>query len=142
MGALHGIGLVMNKLFRVIFGQHRQGMAVRNNFSLPYISFCEFLLDILQGSGYAHYVSMMLNQIFLDFLPSSFKPLLSAYAGVFALMAAGYLIHFLPEKLKESYRGLFIRIPVALQMIIVLLAAFLLYQMRTTEIIPFIYFRF
>jgi hypothetical protein len=85
---------------------------------------------------------MMLNQIFLDFLPSSFKPLLSAYAGVFALMAAGYLIHFLPEKLKESYRGLFIRIPVALQMIIVLLAAFLLYQMRTTEIIPFIYFRF
>lgn len=141
-GALHGIGLVMNKLFRAIFGRSTGRGWLSGTISVfltfHFVSFCWIFFRAQD----MHYVSMMLNQIFLDFLPSSFKPLLSAYAGVFALMAAGYLIHFLPEKLKESYRGLFIRIPVALQMIIVLLAAFLLYQMRTTEIIPFIYFRF
>lgn len=84
----------------------------------------------------------MLRQIVNDFLPSSFASVFALFGGAFALIAAGYLIHFLPEKVKESYRGLFIRIPVAAQMVIVLMIAFLLYQMRTTEIMPFIYFRF
>jgi hypothetical protein len=57
-------------------------------------------------------------------------------------MASGYLIHFLPERFKESYRGLFIKIPLPAQMVIILLIAFALYQMRATEIMPFIYFRF
>jgi hypothetical protein len=89
-----------------------------------------------------HSVGLILRQITHDFLPASFSNLMPAYSGVFSLMAAGYLIHFLPEKFKESYRGLFIKIPLTAQMVIVLLIAFLLYQMRTTEIIPFIYFRF
>jgi hypothetical protein len=64
------------------------------------------------------------------------------YSGVFALMAAGYIIHFLPEKFKEYYRGLFIKIPLALQILVVLMAGFLLFQMRSAEVMPFIYFRF
>jgi hypothetical protein len=89
-----------------------------------------------------HSVGLILRQIFKDFMPGSFSTLFQAYSGVFALMAAGYIIHFLPEKFKESYRGLFIKIPLAVQMVIVLLAGLLLYQMRTAEIMPFIYFRF
>jgi hypothetical protein len=89
-----------------------------------------------------HIAGLILRQIFQDFLPSSFNSLFRVYSGVFALMAAGYLIHWLPEKFKESYRGLFIKIPLAAQMVIVLMIAFLLYFMRTTEIMPFIYFRF
>jgi hypothetical protein len=57
-------------------------------------------------------------------------------------MAAGYLIHFLPEKFKESYRGIFIRIPLAAQLAIVMLVAVMLFQMRASEVMPFIYFRF
>ena len=48
-------------------------------------------------------------------------------------MAAGYIIHFLPEKIKESYRGLFIRIPLAAQMAVIMVVAVLLFQMRSTE---------
>ena len=39
-----------------------------------------------------------------------------AYSSAFLLMAVGYIIHFLPENIKESYRGLFIRIPLAVQL--------------------------
>jgi hypothetical protein len=75
-------------------------------------------------------------------MPASFSVILPVYAGAFSLMAAGYLIHFLPEKFKESYRGVFIRIPVPAQMAIMLIIGIMLYEMRTTEIMPFIYFRF
>ena len=46
------------------------------------------------------------------------------------------------ERVKESYRGIFIRIPLIAQLTVIMLIAFMLYQMSTTEILPFIYFRF
>jgi hypothetical protein len=57
-------------------------------------------------------------------------------------MTVAYIIHFLPETTKESYRGLFIKSPLIAQLAIVMIVAILLFQMRTTEVMPFIYFRF
>jgi alginate O-acetyltransferase complex protein AlgI len=57
-------------------------------------------------------------------------------------MAVGYTIHFLPERVKESYRGVFIKTPLIAQLAVIMLIAVILYQMKTTEIMPFIYFRF
>lgn len=141
-GGLHGLALVFNKIAEFIFGDRtsrsRLRSAVSVFFTFQFVSFCWifFRAQDLQS------VVLMLRQIANDFLPSSFESVFTLFGGAFALIAAGYLIHFLPEKVKESYRGLFIRIPVAAQMVIVLMIAFLLYQMRTTEIMPFIYFRF
>jgi hypothetical protein len=57
-------------------------------------------------------------------------------------MVIGYIIHFLPETVKESYRGLFIKFPLVAQVAVVLLIGILLYSMRSTDVMPFIYFRF
>jgi len=57
-------------------------------------------------------------------------------------MLVAYAIHFLPERIKESYRGVFIRTPLVAQFAVILVVAVLLFQMRTTEVLPFIYFRF
>ena len=84
----------------------------------------------------------MLRQMTENFSPVSYQAVLLAYSNVFILIMAGYLIHFLPERIKESYRGLFIRIPMFLQLLIVMIVAILLFQMRTTDVMPFIYFRF
>jgi hypothetical protein len=67
---------------------------------------------------------------------------LPVYSNALLLMGVGYAIHFLPEKVKESYRGLFIRIPLAAQMAVIMAVAILLFQMRGTGVLPFIYFRF
>jgi hypothetical protein len=87
-------------------------------------------------------VKIMLKQIFENFSPGSYMTVLPAYSSVFLLMVVGYIIHFLPEKVKESYRGLFIRIPLIAQFLVIMLIAVLLFQMRSTEVMPFIYFRF
>ena len=67
---------------------------------------------------------------------------LPAYSSALIVMVVAYIIHFLPEEIKESYRGMFIKIPLSVQLVIVMVVAVLLYQMRTTEVMPFIYFRF
>jgi hypothetical protein len=84
----------------------------------------------------------MLKQIFENFSPGSYMTVLPAYGSALLLISVGYIIHFLPEKTKESYRGLFIKIPLVAQLAVIMVIAILLYQMRTTEVMPFIYFRF
>jgi hypothetical protein len=84
----------------------------------------------------------MLEQIVVNFSPGTWSSVLIAYSSVFVLIGVGYLIHFLPEKVRESYRGFFIRIPVTAQFVILMLIAILLFSMRATDTMPFIYFRF
>ena len=141
-GGLHGVGLVINKLWSSLFSVRFKtgwfGKVLSIFITFQFVSFCW----IFFRAPDMHNVGLILRQIFENFLPSSFSNMLPAYAGVLSLIAAGYLIHFLPEKLKESYRGLFIKTPVPAQVVIIMLIAVMLYQMKTTEIIPFIYFRF
>jgi hypothetical protein len=87
-------------------------------------------------------IRIMLSQIFTSFSPGSYLAVLPAYGSVFLLIFAGYLIHFLPETFKEAVRGLFINIPGPARLAVIMLVAVLLYQMRTPDVTPFIYFRF
>jgi alginate O-acetyltransferase complex protein AlgI len=141
-GALHGIGLVINRIWNSVFGdrlkQGRIGRAIAVFITFQFVSFCWIFFRAPDMGS----VKIMLNQIIGNFSPGSYMTVLPAYSGVFLLMFVGYVIHFLPEKVKESYRGLFIRIPLIFQLVVIMLVAILLYQMRTTEVMPFIYFRF
>jgi len=141
-GGLHGFGLIIDRIRIYIFGRSSDRKWFIRFISVfitfHFVSFCWIFFRAQD----MHSVTLMLRQIFFHFSPGSYITLLTAYAGVFLLMAAGYLIHFLPEKVKESYRGLFIKVPLAAQFIIVLLIAVLIYQMRSATVMPFIYFRF
>jgi alginate O-acetyltransferase complex protein AlgI len=141
-GFLHGIGLVINRIWNYFFGDrlwnNLVGRAVAVFITFQFVNFCWIFFRAPDMDS----VNIMLKQIFENFSPGSYMTVLPAYSSVFLLMAVGYIIHFLPEKIKESYRGLFIRIPLTAQLIIVMLVAILLYQMRTTDVMPFIYFRF
>ncbi len=141
-GGLHGLGLIIDKFFSRIFGSR----AGTNRFIRPlsvfltfqFVSFCWIFFRAVDMD----HAGIMLSQIFENFMPASFENIMEVYGTVFSLIAAGYLIHFLPEKVKESYRGIFIKIPVPVQMVIILAVGILLYQMRAYDVLPFIYFRF
>lgn len=141
-GALHGVGLVINKIWNSLFGNRfrkgrlRKAVAVFVTFN--FVSFCWIFFRAEDMDS----VRLMLNQIIYNFSPGSYMDVLPAYATVFLLMLAGYIIHFLPDRIKESYRGLFIKMPLVLQIVIIMFIAVILFRMRTTEIMPFIYFRF
>ena len=141
-GALHGIGLIFNKIWNSIFGfgsgrgQFRRILSIF--FTFQFVSFCWIFFRAESMNN----VLLMFRQIGQNFSPGSYSSLIPVYGNIFILMALGYIIHFLPERVKESYRGIFIRIPLIAQFTVIMLIAVMLYQMRTTDILPFIYFRF
>jgi D-alanyl-lipoteichoic acid acyltransferase DltB (MBOAT superfamily) len=141
-GALHGVGLVFNKLWNRLSGSGRGSGLLRRALAVfltfNFVNFCW----IFFRSPDVHSAGIMLKQIFTAFVPGSYMALLTVYGTVFILILTGYFVHFLPEKVKEAYRGLFINMPLALQMVVALLAALLIFQMRSPDIVPFIYFRF
>lgn len=141
-GGLHGFGLVINRMWQSLTGGRflngRLGNLLAILITFNFVSFCWIFFRAPDMDS----VVIMLNQMALSFSPGSYLTVLPAYSSVFMLMATGYFIHFLPEDVKESYRGLFIKIPLAMQLTVAMIVAILLYSMRTTDVMPFIYFRF
>ena len=141
-GGLHGFGLVINKIWSSIFKRQMRrrwfGRAFAVFITFQFVSFCWIFFRASDLDN----VKIMLKQIFENFSPGSYMTVLPAYSSSLLLMSVAYIIHFLPERTKESYRGLFIKIPIVTQLAVIMLVAILLFQMRTTEVMPFIYFRF
>jgi D-alanyl-lipoteichoic acid acyltransferase DltB (MBOAT superfamily) len=141
-GGIHGIGLVISRAWKSVFGDKnmtgKAGRALSVFITFQFVSFCWIFFRAPDLES----VTIMLRQITGNFSPGSYLTVIPAYSSVFLLIAVGYAIHFLPEKVKESYRGLFIRIPLTAQLTVIMLVAILLYQMRAIEVVPFIYFRF
>ena len=141
-GGLHGAGLILSKIKNRILGENR-GMSIFSRvisllITFNFVSFAW----IFFRSADMNSAMIMFSRIFHDFSPGSYLEVIPAYLTVFILMLAGYTIHLLPEKVKESYRGLFINFPLIVQFIIIFLVVIWLYSMQGTEIMPFIYFRF
>jgi alginate O-acetyltransferase complex protein AlgI len=141
-GGLHGIGLVINRIWDSIFKRHKSrswiGKLLGVFITFQFVNFCWIFFRASDLDN----VKIMLKQIFENFSPGSYMTVIPAYSNTLLLMGVAYIIHFLPERTKESYRGLFIKIPLVAQLAVIMLIAILLFQMRTTEVMPFIYFRF
>jgi alginate O-acetyltransferase complex protein AlgI len=141
-GGLHGIGLVINKIWNSFFSRQSKaswlGKVVAVFITFQFVTFCWIFFRAADINN----VGIMLKQIFSNFSPGSYMTVLPAYSNALLLMSVAYIIHFLPERIKESYRGVFIRTPLVAQLAVIMVVAVLLFQMRTTEVIPFIYFRF
>ena len=141
-GFLHGTGLVFSRIWYSIFGDRlsrfRIGRILGVFITFHFVSFCWIFFRAPDMVS----VKLMLKQITENFSPGSYMTVLPAYSSTFLLIAVGYIIHLLPENTKESYRGLFIRIPLAVQILIIFGVAILLFQMRSADVMPFIYFRF
>jgi D-alanyl-lipoteichoic acid acyltransferase DltB (MBOAT superfamily)/lysophospholipase L1-like esterase len=141
-GGLHGVGLVIGRMLGIITGERtrkkRFFRALTVIITFHFVTFCWIFFRAADMNA----AVLIIRQITENFSPGSYITFLSAYSSVLLLIVTGYFVHFLPERIKESYRGIFIRIPVVAQLAVIMVIAVLLYQMRTTDVMPFIYFRF
>jgi hypothetical protein len=64
------------------------------------------------------------------------------YKAVLLTVLFGYLIHWIPESFKEKYRTIFAGLPIPAMVTACSLIIFLLYQIMSSEMQPFIYFQF
>jgi alginate O-acetyltransferase complex protein AlgI len=141
-GGLHGLGLVADRIWSQIFKRAgKPGWIIKTAGIILTFHFVNFCWIFFRAESMDN-ASAMMKQIINSFSPGSWTTVLPAYFSVFLVILTGYLIHYLPERIKESYRGLFIRVPLPVQLAFIFVVGLLLFQMRTTEVMPFIYFRF
>ena len=145
-GGLHGLALVVHKMWTGIFppgpgsGYISSGLKrfLSVFFTFQFVSFAWLLFR----ADNMEIVGAMLGQIFYSFDAAYIVRVTEARLPVFSMITAALLIHWLPSSLKEWYRGKFIKTHIVLKILIVVLLVFIIYQVSSAEIQPFIYFRF
>jgi D-alanyl-lipoteichoic acid acyltransferase DltB (MBOAT superfamily) len=141
-GGLHGVALVIEKIWHRIFRNvTKRTRIARIAGILLTFNFVSFAW-IFFRAGSVEQAGVMLGQIYASFTPGDYGTVLMSYLPVVILIVSGYILHFLPVTVKESYRGLFIRMPLLAQMAFTLAVVLLLHRVGTDVVQPFIYFRF
>ncbi len=143
-GAMNGIALIIYKYWKQIspyenktnFFVHFWKIFLTFNF----ITFTRIWFK-LEGDGAPN---VMLDQMWnhFNFTWDTFVTVLTTYQAVFWIMLGGFIIHWLPEKIKKMYEGWFIRMPLAMQAVSVSVILLLMYQAISSEAPPFVYLMF
>lgn len=140
-GGLHGVGLVINKAWKWIFKNSHKGRL--SEFAGIFITFhfVTFAWIFFRTSSLDQSL-IMLSRIFTAFNPGSYMAVVVAYLPSLLLILTGYILHFVPSAVKESYRGVFIKMPLAFKIIALICVCIVIYKVGTEATQPFIYFRF
>jgi len=141
-GGLNGLGLVIYKLWRKIspFKDDKRIWVKIYSIFLTF-NFITFTRIWFRADSTAK-ANALMYQIVHAFDLSQFWTIVSSYKTVLILMVFAYIAHWLPTKIKDWYKNLFIESHIVVKALAVIVAIFLIYQFRTAEIQPFIYFQF
>ena len=141
-GLLHGAGLIVNKIWGYFFTAPLRKMKLVTLLQIfltfNFISFTWIFFRAESNSD----ALMIINKIFTGFETGHLTGIWESYTAVILVMVLGYISHYLPGRVKESARGLFVQSHIILQFIVALVVAVILIRTQSTEIQPFIYFRF
>lgn len=145
-GALHGVALALHKLWlAVVPGAKAAGRdmhwwsraaGVFFTFNLVCLGWLMFRAESMQT------VTLMLHQIFYNFNAPMIPQVIAGYAGVFALIGAGYLLHLMPGCVDAAAQRLVVRAPLVLQVVMAAAMIWCVMQIKSSDIQPFIYFQF
>ncbi len=141
-GGLNGIGLVIYKYWRQISPfKDNTNWAVR--FYAVFLTFnfitatrIWFRAESMQA------VNGIMKQLTEAFDVSQITEIILVYKNIFAVMLFAMIIHWLPSNIKEAYKNSFINSPVAVKAVAAVLTVFAIWQVRTADLQPFIYFAF
>lgn len=84
----------------------------------------------------------MLSRIFTVFNGAIFWQWIVEYRLVAILLAAGYLFHWMPDSFELGFEKVLRKTPIVLQSLLLAVVIWILFQARSADIQPFIYFQF
>lgn len=84
----------------------------------------------------------ILEKIGNDWDLSLIPTMISSYKAVFVTMFIGYFIHWLSADFKEKYTNWFIKSPIWIKAFFCIIVVFFIFQIKTSDLQPFIYFQF
>lgn len=140
-GGLQGTFLIGHKELKKITGQRRRtwwrvAANVFITFNLIAFSFMFFRARSMEAVG------DMVHQIIYDFHASVAPQFIEGYLLIVCAMLFGYFMHFAPESLARRLKGWYGAMPLIIQAVILALIIILIIQVRSSEIVPFIYLQY
>ncbi len=141
-GGLNGLGLMAHKWWcKLTNFPASNTYYVRFMLMLVTLTFISFTRIFFRGTSLQN-VQEIFQRISSHMGAELILQVISGYSFVFAIMALGYLIHWVPENWKIKYRHWFASLPLPVMALITILAVFTMYQFMSGEMQPFIYFQF
>lgn len=144
-GGLHGVALVVHKEFIRIFPKISKKETRLSSFVSWFITF-HFIVFcwIFFRAADLNMVQTILSQIIFDFRVEFIVEFLStsSYQIIFSLIVLGYLLHVFPKKWLEGVNLVFYRNYWKSVGFIAVFLIVVIYQFKSSEIHPFIYFQF
>ncbi len=153
-GAMHGLALIIHKLWMTLSQGWQLVTAKWWNVLMTIVTF-HFVIfawmlfrnpDItwsaLTGSAGWGNLGIMLSQITHSFKPELLPDVVASYWQVMMLIAIGYILHFIPDSFSQQCKQAFVRMPVAVYILALIVMIVIIIQVKTSEIHPFIYFQF
>ena len=143
-GGLHGVALAVHKYVRSLLGRAKNYRSTgwKRFFAVVltfhFVCFCWIFFRNTTFEGSA----TMIRQIFTAFQPELAGQLFTGYWKVFLLMGVGYLLHACPDRWQEACSRGMIRLPLVGQALVLILLVYLVMQVKSSDIQPFIYFQF
>ncbi len=141
-GGLNGVGLVVYKMWRKIspFKDNNRWWAkfyaVFLTFNFITFTRIWFRADDMQKAN------SLMYQIVHAFDLSQLGAIIKGYYPILLLITFAYIVHWLPTKIKNWYKNAFVNSPIWAKALAVIITVFLIYQTRTADVQPFIYFQF
>lgn len=144
-GMLHGVALAVHKMWLQLTGQKagvpHANRAVQVLCVLLTFNFACFCWIFFRNKEFGNSL-VMIEQIFTNFHPELLGQLVAGYWKVFALMALGYVLHFVPDSVEQKVKAAFVKLPTFAYVVVLVAMIYLIIQVKSSDIQPFIYFQF
>lgn len=145
-GGIHGLALALHKgamqLFPRIKADGRDMkkgwrlLGVLFTFHIVAFSWLFFRAEDMQT------VATILDRIAHHFHPELIGQVIAGYANVFILMLVGYVLHFVPFRRYHRMQRHISRSPLILKVAYILILIYVIFQIKSADVQPFIYFQF
>jgi hypothetical protein len=144
-GALHGVALACHKFFSQEVLHHdrhyysagwRRIVAIVITFHFVCLCWIFFRCSDMETAV------TMLNQVATNFHPELLWQVISGYPWVFGLMAFGIISHYLPDSWQQHIVARLSMTNVFVCAVLITAVIYIVIQVKSSDIQPFIYFQF
>ena len=139
-GAMHGVALALEKMFKPF-------LKIKSNFFTKFFgviltfNFVCFCWIFFRATNYEAAISMI-HRVFFYFSPEVIVEVIIGYKNVFFLILLGFALHFTPEKWDLTTEKLVTKAPFFIKALIFVILIWIVIQVKSAEVQPFIYFQF
>ena len=156
-GGLHGLFLCIDKIWHTIcpklspltYLPSKKNPVVKTLSNLPIRFFGALLTFHLVAACWVLFraqsfgiANQVFTQIFSKFQPQIFTQWVESYWAVASLMLLGYVLHLLPDSWTDKCRDLVTKMPLLVKALIIIVLIFIVIQIKSSDVQPFIYFQF